>query len=335
VPQDYLDRANLKVHVLARGSTGGARPNNAYQNDLCWTELRFSPCMIALMPRNPMPQDSVTPLIPPIGESLRQLGISPRKRLGQHFLTSGGIVRAITDAVDLNSDDVVVEVGAGLGALTRELVRQAGKVLVIEIDEDLSKALRDVFGDAVEVVTGDARQLDLCKLVVDHPKYKMLGNLPYYAALPILRRFLESQCRPQLAVVMVQKEVAVQMVATPGRMGILSVAVQVYGKPRIVRTVPPGAFHPVPKVMSAVVRIDTYSEPLVPMNETGNFFQVVRAGFSAPRKQLRNSLSQGLGVAVDIGEGYLKSSDIDPHRRAATVSVNEWYRLCMVVNEGA
>lgn len=282
-----------------------------------------------------MPQDSTLPMIPPIGESLRRLGISPRKRLGQHFLTSGGIVRAIADAVDLNSDDVVVEVGAGLGALTRELVRQAGKVIVVELDEDLSKALRDSFGAAIEVVTGDARQLDLCKLVEANPSYKMLGNLPYYAALPILRRFLESKCRPQLAVVMVQKEVAVQIVATPGRMGLLSVAVQVYGKPRIVRTVPPGAFHPVPKVMSAVVRIDTYSEPLVPMNDIDNFFRVVRAGFSAPRKQLRNSLSRGLGIAVDIVENYLKSTDIDPRRRPATVSLDEWYRLFMVVNEGA
>ena len=281
-----------------------------------------------------MPEDSALPMIPPIGVSLRRLGISPRKRLGQHFLTSGGIVRAIADAVELNSDDVVVEVGAGLGALTRELVRQAGKVIVVELDEDLSKALRDSFGDTIEVVSGDARQLDLCKLVVANPRYKMLGNLPYYAALPILRRFLESRCRPQLAVVMVQKEVALQIVATPGRMGLLSVAVQVYGKPRIVRTVPPGAFHPVPKVMSAVVRIDTYSEPLVPMNDIDSFFRVVRAGFSAPRKQLRNSLSRGLGIAVDIVENYLKSTDIDPRRRPATVSVEEWYRLFRVVNQG-
>ena len=259
---------------------------------------------------------------------LQRLGLSPRKALGQHFLVSGGVVNAILKANDLSTDDLVVEVGPGLGVVTRELVPLVRKVIAVEMDRALAGALEREFEgvDDLEVVCADARELDVAELV-GGAEYKLVANLPYYAALPILRRFLEADCPPISAVVMVQREVARNMVAKPGDMSLVSVGVQLYGRPRIVRYVPPTAFYPRPKVTSAVVKIDVYPGSALELNDREAFFRVVRAGFSAPRKQLRNSLAQGLGIPAADAAGLLTGAEINPTSRAGTLGLEQWGAL--------
>lgn len=259
---------------------------------------------------------------------LQRLGLSPRKALGQHFLVSGGIVNAILKAIDLSTNDLVVEVGPGLGVVTRQLVPMVRRVIAVEMDRELARALElDFKGvDGLEVVCADARELDVTKLV-GGAEYKLVANLPYYAALPILRRFLEAECPPVSAVVMVQREVARNMVAGPGDMSLVSVGVQLYGRPRIVRYVPPAAFYPRPKVTSAVVKIDVYPESALEPDDREGFFRVVRAGFSAPRKQLRNSLAQGLEIPAAEAVSLLAGAAIDPTARAETLGIGQWEAL--------
>ena len=255
------------------------------------------------------------------------LGLSPRKRLGQHFLVGSGVVNMIVRAAEIKPDETVVEVGPGLGMLTRELVGKAGRVVAVEMDGEMAEALeREVPAANLRVVCADARQVDV-KEITNAAPYKLVANLPYYAASPILRRFLESEWPPVLAVVMVQREVAKQMVAQPGEMSLVSVGVQVYGKPDIVGYVPSSAFYPKPKVTSAVVRIRLDAAPSLDIADREAFFKVVRAGFSAPRKQLRNSLAQGLESSPEQALRHLAAAGIDPRARAETLSLEQWASL--------
>ena len=247
-----------------------------------------------------------------------------RKSLGQNFLVDGGVRSRIVSAADLSPEDTVVEVGPGRGFLTRALAEYAGSVVAVELDSALAADLTEKGLPGVRVVCADAREVPVEALVEEATAYKLVANLPYYAASPIVRRFLESRHRPELMVVMVQREVAQTMAAKQGKMGLLSVATQVYGRPRVVCHVPPRAFRPAPKVWSSVVRIDVYDAPAVPFDSPKGFFEVVRAGFSAPRKQVRNSLANGLGMATGESESVLAAAGIDPSRRAQTLTVAEW-----------
>lgn len=257
-----------------------------------------------------------------------------KKSLGQNFLVDSRVRSKILSAANLSTADLVVEIGPGRGFLTRSLVQQAGKVVAVELDEKLAQRLSNSYSNQpnLEVVTNDARNVDVDALV-NRSTYKVVANLPYYAAIPILRRFLEADHRPSLMVVMLQREVANVVVAARGKMGMLSVAVQVYGKPRMVCTVPPRAFKPSPKVRSAVIRIDVYPSPAVELGSHLEFFRLVRAGFSAPRKQLRNSLSMGMDLSPSEADFILLASDIDSKRRAQTVTLGEWARLYQTLLE--
>jgi 16S rRNA (adenine1518-N6/adenine1519-N6)-dimethyltransferase len=201
--------------------------------------------------------------------------------------------------------------------------------LAVELDEALAQRLTEKLADRpnVIVISADAREMEIDSLVTEGAPYKLVANLPYYAASPIVRRFLEARHKPTTIVVMLQREVAREMVAVPGKMGLLSVATQLYGKPRIVSYVPPRAFSPAPKVTSAIVRIEVYAGPAVQFDSSERFFTLVRAGFSAPRKQLRNSLSHGLDRPAVSAQALLEGSGIDPTRRAQTLSMAEWGAL--------
>jgi 16S rRNA (adenine1518-N6/adenine1519-N6)-dimethyltransferase len=262
--------------------------------------------------------------------------MKPRKALGQHFLADTAVLHKILATSDLVSQDIVVEVGPGRGALTRYLVPRAKQVIAIEMDPNLADSLSQNLGSPsnLKVINADAREVDLEEVVEQGQGYKMVANLPYYAANPILRRFLEAgPRRPSLMVVMVQKEVARRMAAQPGEMGLLSVAVQFYGVPRIVDHVPPGAFRPPPKVTSAIVRIDPLAQPAIDVENVEGFFDLVRAGFSAPRKQLRNSLSMGLGISPEDSGHLLSLAGMDPKRRPEDLSIPEWGKLYRVVEQ--
>lgn len=249
-----------------------------------------------------------------------------RKALGQHFLVDSSILNCIAAAAELAPEDVVVEVGPGLGSLTRRLVEQAGRVVAVEMDAVLAASLPSRLNNPsnLTVVEADARTVDITSLVGQETPYKVVANLPYYAANPIIRRFLESEARPLLMVVMVQREVGQSIVAQPGEMGILSVAVQYYAAPSLVCNVPPRAFRPPPKVTSSVVKLRLRENPAVAVADPDAFFTLVRAGFSAPRKQLRNSLSHGLGVPGEEAGQLLAAAGVDGKRRAETLSLEEW-----------
>ena len=252
-----------------------------------------------------------------------------KKSLGQNFLVDGRVRAKIVDAADISPDDTIVEIGPGRGFLTKGLAEQAGRVVAIELDDALIPHLSEKFADCdnVKIIEGDARTADIECLVGKATEYKVVANLPYYAATPIVRRFLEATHKPTTLVVMVQREVGQEMTAPPGKMGILSVATQVYGSARIVTSVPPKAFRPSPNVTSAVLRIDTYSEPLVAFDSADTFFTLVRAGFSAPRKQIHNSLKNGLEIGSEQVMALLQSAGISPTRRAQTLSIDEWRDL--------
>ncbi len=268
----------------------------------------------------------------------------PRKSLGQHFLIDAGILRRIVAAADLTPEEVALEIGPGRGALTRRLLARAARVVAVELDAGLAAALPGRLGNPpnLTVVSGDARTVDIGALVRagapgDRPAclaYKVAANLPYYAANPIIRRFLEAEPRPRSMVLMLQREVADSMTAASGKMSLLAVATQYYATPRPVCLVPPGAFRPVPKVTSAVVRLDLRERPAVAVANTEAFFDLVRAGFSAPRKQLRNSLSHGLGLPAGVVGGLLASAGIDGQRRAETLSIEEWAAVYTVREAG-
>ena len=254
------------------------------------------------------------------------------KSLGQHFLTDRGVLGRILGAADLSLDDTVVEIGPGRGILTRQLVNLARRVVAVELDSSLADALAPKLGNPsnLTVLHEDARTaaLDL------QGPYKLVANLPYYAANPIIRRFLEMEHQPQRMVVMVQREVARSMTAAPGRMTILSVAVQFYSQARMVCTVPPRAFRPPPKVHSAVVSLDVMPEARQRVDDESRFFNLVRAGFAAPRKQLRNTLAQGLGVTGPEAAKVLEQAGIDARRRPGTLTVSEWVDLYKAMPEG-
>ena len=196
----------------------------------------------------------------------------------------------------------------------------------MEMDKDLAVALPSRLNHPPNLrsVHGDGRTVDLEPLLDGAPSYKVVANLPYYAANPIIRRFLEAGPQPELLVVMVQKEVADSMLAKPGDMSILSVATQFYAVPTLVCNVPARSFRPPPTVTSSVVRLNVRNRPAVAVGDESSFFHTVRAGFSAPRKQLRNSLSHGLGVPPTIVGELLTGLELDGRRRAETLTLDEW-----------
>ncbi|MCX7911754.1 MAG: 16S rRNA (adenine(1518)-N(6)/adenine(1519)-N(6))-dimethyltransferase RsmA [Dehalococcoidales bacterium] len=267
---------------------------------------------------------------------LHRYGIRAKKGLGQHFLVDGRVLNTILEAAELAPTDTVIEVGPGLGILTEELARRAGWVIAIELDSRLSGILREMFPrDNVVIVNEDVLGVSPAELLTGSPPrfpagfgaYKVVANLPYYITSPVLRHFLEAGIRPSLMVVMVQKEVARQITAKPGQCSLLSIAVQFYGRPSIVRTVPARSFYPAPEVDSAVLKIEVYDRPRVEVGDTVGFFRFVKAGFCAARKQIINSLSQGLGMRRDEVFDILVGSGIDPKRRAETLTMEEWADL--------
>jgi 16S rRNA (adenine1518-N6/adenine1519-N6)-dimethyltransferase len=221
-------------------------------------------------------------------------------------------------------------------------------VVAVELDDRLIDLLRKEFANQphVSIVHGDILELDPVQLVddrrqmaddgrADNPKsniqnlksYKVVANLPYYITSAVLRHVLEASIRPSLAILMVQKEVAERICATPGELSLLAVSVQFYAEPRIVCHVPASAFNPRPKVDSAVLRLDIRPQPAVSSIAREDFFRVVRAGFSQKRKQLLNTLSAGLRLPKPQAAAALNAAGIDPKRRAETLSLDEWGAL--------
>jgi len=262
---------------------------------------------------------------------LRRSGLKARKGLGQHFLIDEEVLQLIASAAELAPTDTVIEVGPGLGVLTEELARRTGQVFAVELDNNLAAILKQTSAphDNVTVINQDIMEIDPASLT--NSPYKVVANLPYYITSPVLRHFLEASPKPEMIMVMVQKEVAEAIAAEPGRRSVLSISVQLYGKPRIVDYVPAQSFYPAPEVDSAILKIEVYPQPAVAVTDEKGFFEVVRAGFTASRKQLANSLSQGLGIPKAEALSFLEKANIAPQRRAETLTLEEWAQLCQVI----
>jgi 16S rRNA (adenine1518-N6/adenine1519-N6)-dimethyltransferase len=272
-----------------------------------------------------------------IRHTLERLGVEPKKSLGQNFMVQPAVLERMADAADLSPADTVLEVGAGLGALTEALAGRARRVVALEIDGRFIPALEERFANRphVEIVQADALEADLAALLgEDAADYKVVANLPYYVTTAILRRLLESDVPPCLLVLTMQREVAERITARPGTMSLLAVSVQVYGAARVVSRLKPGVFYPRPGVESAIVRIDPHPEPPLKPDERGRFFRIVRAGFGQPRKQIKNSLAAGLRVDGERVVDWLQTTGIDPRRRAETLSVGEWLALLRAAANG-
>ncbi len=260
---------------------------------------------------------------------LARHGIWLTRAMGQHLLVDRSVLERIVAAADLGPEDEVLEVGPGAGVLTEALSRQAGRVVAVELDPRLIRVLREtVRAPNVDVIQADALEINPALLFHGQP-FKLVSNLPYNVATPLIRKLLYAppRSRPEEMVVMVQKEVAQRLVARPGEMSRLSVEAQLVADVELLFEVKPESFFPPPEVESAVVRLRPLPEYRVPVlpNER-RFFQTVEAAFRQRRKQLHNALGE-LGVGKERIQSALGAAGIDPMRRAETLSLEEWSRL--------
>ena len=259
---------------------------------------------------------------------LEKYHLRPHKGLGQNFLSDDTVLAGIADAAGIPPHAAVLEVGPGLGSLTRHLAERAERVTAVELDKDLVPVLRKEFADCpnVEIVQGDILEFSPDEYFKDGDYY-VAANIPYYITSAVIRHLLEGKARPKRLALTVQKEVAERICAAPGKLSLLALSVQVYGKADMPMIIPAAAFYPEPNVDSAVVRIELYDEPLIPQDRMDDFFALAKAGFGQKRKTLRNSLSSNLHISGAEAESKLLRAGIDPIRRAETLTIEEWKRL--------
>lgn len=275
-----------------------------------------------------MPRKAISPSSE-VKKSLHQSGLKARKGLGQHFLTDRSVVENIVSAAELTPHDFVVEIGPGLGILTSALTQKAGQVVAIELDTRLASQLRHNLSSLpnITIINADILKTGLSEILGGSKSYKVVANIPYYITSPILHYFIKATIKPSLMVVMMQKEVGDTIVAQSGAMSVLAVTMQVYSKPRIISYVPAQSFYPPPKVDSAIVCFNMLAQPAVKVADIESFLAFVRCGFRAPRKQLRNSLAQGLNTRPDEIIPLLAESHIEAQRRPETLTITEWETL--------
>jgi len=267
---------------------------------------------------------------------LKKHDLKAKKSLGQNFLVDRQIIDRIIATAQLDKTSAVVEIGPGMGALTQALAQEAGLVLAVELDQSLVKVLKKNFANLANltVVHGDALKADFDQLLRQlpgrekcQPGYKIVANIPYYITTPLIMRILEGNFDYTAMVLMVQKEVALRMLADPGSKdyGALSLGVQYRCRPSLVTLVPPTAFHPQPEVESAVIRLERNSVPPVAVDDEALMFRLIRAGFGQRRKTLLNALlASGLNLSRAEWESFLLGCGIDPMRRGETLSLGEY-----------
>lgn len=254
---------------------------------------------------------------------------TPNKSLGQHWLRDRSVLGQIADYAELTPDDTVLEIGPGQGSLTSVLLGRAARVVAVEFDGDLAAKLPAQFpGKNLEVISGDILTFDLGALT---PGYKVVANVPYYITSKIVQLLMTAKNQPSRAILLVQKEVAERLAAKPGDMSILAISAQVFADIELGAVVPASLFTPPPKVDSQVVILRRRPTPLVPVDRQKQFFQVVKAGFSAKRKKLRSSLAGGLNLTKAEAAAKLIALEINPDSRAEELSIADWKKIAETI----
>lgn len=258
----------------------------------------------------------------------RQTCMRTKKELGQHWLHDETSLQAMCDIAAIGPDDVVLEVGSGLGTLTARLVKRASRVIAVEYDHELARALpKSLTAANLSVVHKDILRFDLTQLP---PDYKVAANIPYYLTSNLIRLLSESSSPPLSATLLVQKEVAERIAAGPGSMSLLSVTAQMYFEPALGMVVPAALFTPPPKINSQIVHLQRRRQPLYGSLDSRDLFRLVKAGFSNRRKTLLNSLSAGLHVSKDETRTLLDQASINPQLRPQDLDLDDWIRLAQL-----
>ncbi len=293
---------------------------------------------------------------------LKSNGLYTKHSLGQNFLVDGEVLDKIVETAEIELEDLVIEVGPGLGVLTQELVGRAGKVIAVEMDDKLAELMSkseflmsneisndksskleiDKFGfrhfvrnltfgfrnSVLEVINADILKLNISELTKDHSSYKVVANIPYYITSKILQLFLTLENKPESITLLVQKEVAERICAKPGQMSTLSISVQTYAEPEIVGIVKASSFFPAPKVDSAIlkIRITSHESQIMGVDEK-DFFRLVHFGFASKRKTLVNNLAAGLHLDKEKSLAIIKSAGLNENIRAQELSIEEWAEL--------
>ena len=259
---------------------------------------------------------------------MRDYGIKPKKGLGQNFLIDETYLAKITEVANIDKSTDVLEIGAGIGNLTRHLAAAARQVTAVEIDRQLIPILKKVTRDFanVRIVQGDIMELPVNDLI-DAPGYVVAANIPYYITSALIRYLLECTAKPTAIVLTIQREVAQRICADAGALSLLALSVQVYGSPRIAARIPSGAFYPVPKVDSAVLTVDLYDQPVIPYKLLDSFFRLAKAAFTQKRKMLHNALAGAPEMNKENADLLLSRAGIDPERRAQMLTLDEWKHL--------
>jgi 16S rRNA (adenine1518-N6/adenine1519-N6)-dimethyltransferase len=273
---------------------------------------------------------------------MKFMNFKPKKYLGQNFLKDKKVLEKIITASNLKKDDIVLEVGPGTGVLTKELAEKAKIVLAVEKDRRLADYLKEKFSSRknVKIINGDILKIFNFQFsifnqfsIFQFQNYKVVANIPYYITSRFLRLLLEGKQKPKLIVLLIQKEVATRICAKQGKHSLLSLSVQYYGMPKILGFVSKNAFYPEPKVASAILKIEVFEKPPHKVTDEELFFKIIKAAFSARRKQLLNSLSVGLNQSKLEMKKLLEKSQISPHVRAQDLGLNDFKSLYFFIHK--
>ncbi len=271
----------------------------------------------------------------PVQSILKDYGLHPKKGLGQNFLVDDTYLQRIVEAAGVGPLDEVLEIGAGLGSLTRYLASAAGRVCAVEMDGRFMAVLKKVLKDFsnVTLVNADILEMDPGEWM-GKSGYLVVANIPYYITSALIRHLLEAKLKPGRMTLTIQQEVAQRICAKPGDLSLLALSVQVFGAPRVALNIPAGSFYPAPKVDSAVLVVDLLDEPLIPRDDLREFFSLAKAAFGQKRKMLHNALAGYAGLGSEGSLRLLEQAAIDPQRRAQTLSLEEWGRLAAASQKG-
>jgi 16S rRNA (adenine1518-N6/adenine1519-N6)-dimethyltransferase len=264
---------------------------------------------------------------------LRKYNLRPNKTFGQNFLLDDFVLQDIVDASGLKSDEAVLEIGPGIATLTQRLLERAKFVLAVEKDAKFLPLLRALKKQHqnFQYETADILSFNFQTVLHDYPKYRVVANIPYYITGKIIQLFLQAKHRPQSITILVQKEVAQNIVAGPGQLNLLAISVQLHGEPKLVQIVPARAFYPAPKVDSAIVHIDLRREPRYKIADEKKLFRILRACFAGKRKQLHNTLVNNLGLEKNAVEALLQKLKIDPQIRPQQLTIAQWLELTAAI----